>query len=377
VGARQSLALAARFGREVGRLAYDRAARRTRIPRHVEGVDAALLTRLLGTPVTTVEVLGATEGTTDRVRLALHGTDPALPGSVFVKVAPRARLVRLFGNLVNLGREEVGFYRDVRPHTAVEAPAVLGLDHDPATKRFVIVIEDLEARGCTFTDVRAACSPDRAVAVLTTLATLHGEHWQSPRLSAADGGDLAWVRINSADPLLPLVARAVQRFGRQIAADDPALAPAAGLALLDRYPALARRLDEGPPTVLHGDPHPGNCYFVDGRAGLFDWQTLRRGKALRDVAYFLVLGLDPEVRRSHERDLLDAYRDALAGAGGPLLDREATWTAYREMALYPYVAATFTAGLKGMQDEAVARAGLRRAATALDDLDTATALERT
>jgi hypothetical protein len=363
---------AGRLGRELVRLAHDRVARAPSIPRRVEDLDAAVLTRVLGTPVDEVTPLEATEGTTDRVRLALEGE--GLPPSVFVKMAPRAPLVRLFGNLANLGGEEVGFYRHVRPGLAIEAPVVHGLDLDPRTGRFLIVLEDLHARGCSFTDVRTPCPLDRAEAVLATLAALHAAHWRSPRLDDRGPGGLAWVRANGSDPLLPLVARALRRFGRRLAADDPTLAPASGRALLDRYIAVARALDAGPHTVLHGDAHPGNCYFAGETAGLLDWQTIRRGNPLRDVTYFLVLGLDPEVRRRHEHDLLDRYRDALAAAGGPDLDAGAARATYRAMAAYPYAAATFTAGLGGMQSHAIAQVGLRRAALAIDDLDTAATL---
>ncbi len=137
---------------------------------------------------------------------------------------------------------------------------------------------------------------------------------------------------------------------------------------------MARELDAGPHTVLHGDPHPGNCYFVDGRAGLLDWQVIRRGHPLRDVTYFLILALAPEVRRDQERQLLDRYRDALAAAGGPILTADEAWAAHRKMAAYPYVATTFTAGLGGLQAEEVGREGLRRAVAAVTDLGTVGAL---
>jgi aminoglycoside phosphotransferase (APT) family kinase protein len=134
------------------------------------------------------------------------------------------------------------------------------------------------------------------------------------------------------------------------------------------------RLDTGEHTVLHGDPHPGNCYFVDGRAGLLDWQVLRRGDPLRDVAYHVVIGLDPDTRRTSERDLLDHYRAALAGHGGPELSADEAWAGYRRMAAAPYVAAAFTVGLTGLQRDDIAKAGLRRAAAAIVDLGTADAL---
>ncbi|GAB4931766.1 hypothetical protein MAHJHV33_48390 [Mycobacterium avium subsp. hominissuis] len=37
-------------------------------------------------------------------------------------------------------------------------------------------------------------------------------------------------------------------------------------------------VDEG------GDAHPGNMYFHGGKAGLLDWQAVRRGHPSRELA---------------------------------------------------------------------------------------------
>ncbi|MGB3233052.1 MAG: phosphotransferase [Mycobacterium sp.] len=83
-----------------------------------------------------------------------------------------------------------------------------------------------------------------------------------------------------------------------------------------------------PHTVMHGDAHPGNLYFRDGQAGLLDWQAVRRGHPGRELAYTLVTSMTREQRQATQRDLLDVYRDALAGAGGPELDRDELWNRY-------------------------------------------------
>lgn len=63
---------------------------------------------------------------------------------------------------------------------------------------------------------------------------------------------------------------------------------------------------------------------------------------------------------------------------GPDIDRDELWTRYRQSALYAYTATAtataITAGLGGMQDDAVALAGLSRSVAALADLDTVAAL---
>ena len=160
----------------------------------------------------------------------------------------------------------------------------------------------------------------------------------------------------------------------------PTLTSAAAAPLLRDYGRWARLLDEGPQSVLHGDPHPGNVYLLDDgpgeRAGLLDWQAVRRGVGLRDASYHLVLGLEPAVRREVERDLLADYRGALRVAGGPDLSADAVWAGYRRQAAYAYVSTVFTVGLGGLQGADVATVGLRRAIEAVEDLDTAAALGR-
>lgn len=363
----------ARFGQEVVRLGRDRLAPRGAFPHDIDVLDAPYLRRVMGAPVDRVEVLTTTDGTTDRALLGLEGV--GVPPSVFVKMAPTAAVTRLFVNLSDLGADEIGFYRDVRPTLDLEAPQALGAAVDPTSKRFVLVLEDLAAQGATFGEVLAEIELPSVEAVLDTMAVLHGSCWRTSRLDdRAGAGSLGWVRANSGDPMLPLVTAAVRSMGKRLARRDAALAPLGAREILRRYPAVARELDAGPHTLLHGDPHPGNCYFLDGRAGLLDWQVIRRGHPLRDVTYFLTLALEPDVRRAHERNLLDRYRAALAAAGGPALSADEAWTMHRKMAAYPYVATTFTAGLGGLQAEEVGLAGLRRAVAAVTDLDTVGAL---
>jgi hypothetical protein len=112
-----------------------------------------------------------------------------------------------------------------------------------------------------------------------------------------------------------------------------------------------------------------------GKAGLLDWQAMRRGHPARELAYTLITSLTPEDRRAAQRDLLDDYRRALAAAGGPDLDRDDLWLRYRQGAQYGYVASLITAGMGGMQVEDIAMDGLRRGVAALDDLETIAALK--
>jgi len=341
----------------------DTALRGGGLPRRASDLDAGTLGRLIGREVATVEVLDGTTGTTDRSRLRLTGQD--VPESVFVKMAAVDAGTRLFGGLARLGEVEVGFYRDLRPGLDVEAPRLLGQRFDSRTGRFVIVLEDLaDAR---FLDTLSPMDADGAAAALSSLARLHGPTSGVPVMPD-------WLGTNSGDALLPLICASLGRLGRKVAEQHPGLVTPDGERVLATYRSWAPKLDQGAQCVLHGDPHPGNLYVLDDRVGLLDWQAVRRGNALRDVTYLMVLGMRAADRRENERDLLDHYRGESASAGGPPLSADDAWSAYRRMAGYAYVATVFTSGLGGLQRAAIADEGMRRAAAAITDLETSEAL---
>jgi hypothetical protein len=351
---------------EVGRAGVDAVRRRGGVPRQASGLGAADLSRLVGRRVTGVQPLDGTSGTTDRTRLALEGD--GVPASVFVKTAAVEGATRLFGGLARLGEVEVGFYRDVRPGLDLRAPRLLGASFDRSTGRFVIVLEDLAAQGAVFCDTLSRLTTDQTAAVLSTLARLHGAtHRRLP--------GVRWLGTNSGDALLPLISGSLPRLATKVAQRAPELVSDDAAPLLRGYRRWAPMLDEGPHSVLHGDPHPGNVYLVDDGvgdrdAGLLDWQAVRRGNPLRDVTYHLVLGMAVPDRRAHERDLLAHYAAELAAHGGPELDADECWRQHRRMAAYAYVAAVFTSGLGGLQNADIADAGLKRATAAVIDLET-------
>jgi hypothetical protein len=353
---------AARFGQELGRVAFDLVPTRSGLPARAAELTPAQLSGLLGRPVLASEPVGGTYGTTDRSVLRLSGS--GVPQTVFVKTAARDLGTRLFGGLARLGEVEVGFYRDLRPALDLEAPSALGTRFDARTGRFVIVLEDLAARGAEFVDTRTPLSADQVATALSTLARLHA--------GTTAGARPRWLTTNSADALLPLVSAVLPRLGRTVAERDPSLVAAGGADLLRTYRRWASVLDQDAFCILHGDPHPGNLYLLSDTIGLLDWQAVRLGHGLRDATYLIVLALEEDVRRTAERDLLAHYRGELAARGGPQISAEDAWTRYRRMTGYVYVSTTFTSGLGGLQGGEIAEVGLRRSVAAVDDLDAVT-----
>ena len=355
--------LAAHLGRGVQRIATDAAVGRMRaLPRHVGDLDAEFLSGLLGRKVESVTIIGGDAGTSARARLALTGTD--VPASVFVKMPAETAATRLMGELGRLADTEVRFYRQLAPQLA-DVPVSHGGTFDALTGRFVLVLEDLAVDHCEFPDTLHPLTVDQAALIVELLARVHATFWERVP---------AWTYSASGDATSLLTGSLANTSVRRLAGKT-AIPVEAGRFINDNYRAVAQLIDTAPHTVMHGDAHPGNMYFRNGRAGLLDWQAVRRGHPSRELSYTLITSMTTSDRIDHQRDLLDVYRRALAAAGGPDLDGEELWNRYRQAALYAYIATLITAGMGGMQDETIAFEGLGRSVAALEDLDTVKTLK--
>jgi Ser/Thr protein kinase RdoA (MazF antagonist) len=365
-----AIGLAAHLGRGVRRVTTDAVVgSRLGLPRTVEDIDAAALSKVMRTTVRSVRVLARDAGTSSRARLVLTGKN--VPDSVFVKVAAKTAATRLMGELGRLGDTEVRFYSELAPHLN-GVPQAYGAAFDTWTGRYLLVLEDLPAESCEFPDTLHPLTPDQASLIIEVLADLHASFWD--RLPHDGRGPLGWLYTPSGDVSSLLTGSLMHASIKRLA--ERTTAPVEnGRFIADNYRAVAALIDTPPHTVMHGDAHPGNMYFYGGKAGLLDWQAVRRGHPSRELAYTLITSLTTEDRRAAQRDLLDDYRRALAAAGGPDLDRDDLWLRYRQGALYAYVAPLITAGMGGMQVEGIAMEGLRRGVAALDDLETVAALK--
>ncbi|BBZ72767.1 phosphotransferase [Mycobacterium paraseoulense] len=365
-----AVGLAAHLGRGVGRVATDAfVGGRFGLPRRVQDIDAAVLSRLMGTTVRSIRVLGSDAGTSTRARLVLTGKN--VPDSVFVKLAAKSAATRLMGELGRLGQTEVLFYSRLAPQV-VGAPYAYGAAFDPWTGRYLVVLEDLPAETCVFPDTLHPLSLEQAGLIVELLADLHATFWE--RRPRDTRGPLGWVYTPSGD-VTSLLTGSLMHAAIKRLAERTDIPVENGRFIADNYRAVAALIDTPPHTLMHGDAHPGNMYFHGGKAGLLDWQAVRRGHPSRELAYTLITSLTPEDRRATQRELLDDYRRALAAAGGPELDRDDLWLRFRQAALYAYVAPLITAGMGGMQVEDIAMEGLRRGVAALDDLETVAALK--
>ena len=336
-----------------------------------EDVTAAWLTEALRTrdpdaEVTGVEVLDRHAGTTGRLRLGLtHAPGQDGPAWVFVKLPPFEEGQRKLVAATDMGRREARFYAELADEVPMRVPQALYAAHGEERTEYVMVLEDLEAAGCRFTNRLDAGAAEHGGRVVAALARLHAHFWEDPRFA---DGSLDWVR-----PAMrgKRGAQLIEMAKEQFAADAPTVFGELCDLYIARSDDIVELWDEGETTLVHGDTHSGN-QFVDGEeVGLYDWAVISRSPGIRDVAIYLGNSCPTEVRREAQDGWLADYHRGLVDAGVDAPAPEVLFDRYRRCVLYAWIAATTTADRKSTRlNIEVGLAGMERATTACADLDT-------
>jgi len=334
-------------------------------------MTAAIADHFPGAEVDTVEVALRDDGTNRRARLKLAYSTGTGPATVFAKAVDpaHAELVALTSGLFHEPRL---FSSGVS--LPLEHPEVYAAVYDEETSNFLMIMEDVTARGADPRDSTRPLTVDQAASGVRGLARLHSKYW-GDRLSAHPA--LGWVEPFVAFEGLeyaPLEI-AYERLGDTVPAEIPTLN---GKDLfVDIWARYIATLSESPQTLLHGDPHIGNTYVLpNDDIGFLDWQMVRRGNFALDLGYFLQGALTVDDRRAAERTLLEQYRTALELPAEQLPSADEVWLRYR--ASVAHGLAIWIATLSGgdaWQRPDICLAFAQRYAAAFVDLETRAALD--
>lgn len=336
-----------------------------------EWLTAALAEHHPDAVVDTVSLQMRDDGTNRRARLAVTYSAGSGPETVFVKAVDpdHKAMVKLTSGLLHEPR-----LFNSKVLLPLEHPLVYAAVIDEADEDFLLVMEDLTARGADPRDSTRPYTVDEAASGVRGLARMHGHYWGA-RLQRPE---LQWL-----EPFVPWdgmqyapLPDALDQLG-----DD---APASVLALtiddlIERiWKPYVQTLTVGPPTLLHGDAHVGNTYLVsDGgtpTVGFLDWQVARRGNFALDLGYFLQGAITTEDRRAHERALLDEYRGALGLPVDELPSADEIWLRYRASVAHGLTLWLVTASAGAWQRRDIALTLAQRYSVAYEDLATADAL---
>ena len=340
----------------------------TTIPDRPEAVTADWLSEALSSEVAGVEVLDQHAGTTGRMRLGLrYGSGAEGPDSVFVKLAPFDEDQRGMVAATDMGRREARFYEGPGQEAPLRIPGCWYAAHGERTE-YVMVLEDLQAAGCRFTNRSDTGGAEHGRKIVEALGRLHAQFWDDPRFD----DELAWVKPPMRGKLgAQLIGKALEQFRDDV---PPVFTELCELSM-EHHERICEIWDEGERTLIHGDTHSGN-QFIDGdEVGLYDWAVISRAPGIRDVAIYLGNSCPTDVRREGQEEWLRAYLQALQQAGVDAPSFEVLWDRYRRCVLYAWIAATTTASMGSKwQPIEIGMHGMTISTQACADLDTLGAL---
>jgi hypothetical protein len=217
---------------------------------------------------------------------------------------------------------EVMFYRQLAGSALISTPRCYLADVDAASGEFVLLMEDLAP--AEQGDQLSGVTLEQARLVVDEAAKLHGSHWGDESLEAH-----TWIVGARASATPPLPIEFVQnswrgfkqRYGLRLA---PGVVEA-GDRLSERFAAF-RAMFKGPRCLIHNDFRPDNMMFATSRGGrlvtVLDWQSVALGAGPVDLGYFLAGALRPEMRRTHEAELLARYHQGLKNLGVAYYDAD-------------------------------------------------------
>jgi hypothetical protein len=252
-------------------------------------------------------------GLVARSQLRYDRDAPTAPRSLIVKLPSADERSRGLGVAMGAYEAEVRFYRETLPELDVKSPRHYWSDVETDTGRYTLLIEDLSGDWETG-DVMRGGTLNHAHAAIEQLVNLQAPLWDSPVLREQTWlADMARTQMLF-DYIPPALEPFRARFGPRLAPEHLELAE----RLFPRAPAYPQLAWTGPLTLMHGDYRLDNLLFRedDGRlrACVLDWQSVRLGPPLVDLAMYLSSALDTDTRRAHERDLLTTYHDRLVAA---------------------------------------------------------------
>ncbi|ABC63242.1 phosphotransferase [Erythrobacter litoralis] len=309
-------------------------------PTHPDHVTPAWLSGVLADEVSDVRWVPIGTGQVgDSVRFTFRDAGGS-ERSLAAKFPAADQTSRATAATFGLYTKEVGFYDDIAAHLGVRIPKVHFSAVSDDGSDFILLFEDLgPARGG---DQIAGCSLADAEAAIRQGAAIHAPSWHNDAVL-----ELEWVapKAEMSAQVRALYPQA-QAIWRQRYADS---LEQEFMEICEGVAAAAETLFDGVPEpvcVVHGDFRLDNMLF-DIRGGaepiaVLDWQTVTLGNPMTDIGYFMGCGIGDELRKAHERELLDLYRAEMA-ACGVSLSHDDIWDDYRRGAIHGITTAVFSA----------------------------------
>jgi len=272
----------------------------------------------------------------DLARLELQYAAGGGPvGSLIAKFAVSNENNRVVAHGLQTYEREVRFYQDLAATVGQCCPVSFYSDVNPDNGDMVLLLEDLtdyrpgdQTRGATLGEAQLA---------IASVARLHAATWHAERRE-----DLAWWPTIEGPLYSGAIGAAVATVFDQTMQTFAAFVRPEVVAAADRYkaaiPELHRLMAQGPQALIHGDFRLDNFMFGVTEQHrpfvMLDMQAPIVTKSIHDVAYLVTQSIDVDLRRAHERELVEQYHRSLVALGVDDYSAERCWEDYRIAALH-------------------------------------------
>ena len=324
--------------------------------------------------ITHVELLNVDVGTTTRIRLKVEMDGAAhLPRSWFVKLPSLSWRARVITALPRLLQTEVRFYNELAHRVPLTKPYCLAA-YSQFGRGSTLVLADIAENAYIPNQPNHALNRSQADNIIEQLANFHAHFWHDihqPHYQWLKGSIRQLEDTLGSALALPLMQRGLKLAGSNI----PKSLHAAAIRYAKHRRNIMHYLQQGPHTLIHHDCHSGNLFWNDDQSqvGFLDWQLVRTGESVSDIAYFLANALDPNTRKQHEFQLLTNYQQQM-NTKGIQLHPEQLQQRYRAHLTYAFEAMVVTLAVGSLMNLEHNLELIRRTATAVHDLDAFSAL---
>lgn len=329
-----------------------------------------------GTVVVKVDVVAVDVGTTTRVCVTVEHNGPnTLPNRWFVKLPSLTWRARLITALPRLLQTEVRFYNELAEAVPLSMPVCLAAQSRFGRGSTLVLADVVEFDGVPST-ASDTLTFEQAALVVEQLACSHARFWNNvhldPKYRWLAGPVRALEDFLGTALAVPLMKRGLRLAETRI----PSALHIPAIHYARHRRAAMRFLSDAHQTLVHHDCHPGNLFWNKNRSkvGFLDWQLVRIGEGVSDVAYFLSTALSVETRRLYEAELLVKYAQTLADNGVADVDNSRLVQRYRAHLVYAFEAMVVTLAVGGMMKLDCNLELIRRTATAVEELDAFSAL---
>jgi Ecdysteroid kinase-like family len=257
-------------------------------------------------------------GALARLTLRYGGPAHGAPSSVIFKLPTALPENRAVANHFRFYEREGRFYEHIGRSIAVRTPDCLFNHIDVAADEFALILEDFGSR--TMVSQIVGLEFERASEAVRAIARMHAQWWDTPAIHA-----LTWAPT-ALDPEIISAGQTYRdawpAFLALVGDDLPEGSVALGERVGSTWESTAHTMfDAAPMTLCHGDYRADNLMFDDStdgddHVGVLDWQIAYRAGGIGDIAYLITQSMTPDMRRAHDRQLIEIWYEALSSALG-------------------------------------------------------------